>query len=476
MTAIVGTINPSTGKVVLCNAGHPPPLIVRADGHAMFCPLQQSLLIASGLNGAPRPRDEVVLQPGDSLIMYSDGLIERRGELLTHGMDRLAGAATKIAQSGWPERPAVAFASLLKRTSAPTTSSSSPSNFTGSTTRGITAPRVGTSRDGMSTLHLDPVVESTPVARHWVTAHLRDLPPDVAECAALLTSELVTNALLHAATPMCVTLHFCRTASESTSPMAARPPRPSRSTAPTRPPGRGLTLFNTLAADWGVQSVAGGKIVWFELPVVYRVPPTSVSDGSFRFDIAGIAHSDLARRRIGSHATVAIQLLGIPVALLQKASEEYEALFRELRLMKERAGSSPRRTRCCPNGSPSWCRTSGPGSTASAPAWTTSGRRPSTATIVCFDWKLDLPQAAAAACEFYGAVLDEADEFGLSAQLLTLPASPTSVAVRRWFVSEIIGQLHGKAPVAWADSRFRAELPAAGSELRALSGPSPRPS
>ena len=55
VTAIVGTINPSTGKVVLCNAGHPPPLIVRADGQAMFCPLQQSLLIASGLNGAPRP-------------------------------------------------------------------------------------------------------------------------------------------------------------------------------------------------------------------------------------------------------------------------------------------------------------------------------------------------------------------------------------------------------------------------------------
>jgi hypothetical protein len=79
---------------------------------------------------------------------------------------------------------------------------------------------------------------------------------------------------------------------------------------------------------------------------------------------------------------------------------------------------------------------------------------------VCFDWKLDLPQAAAAACEFYGAVLDEADEFGLSAQLLTLPASPTSVAVRRWFVSEIVGQLHGKAPVAWVDSRFRADLPA----------------
>jgi uncharacterized membrane protein YdjX (TVP38/TMEM64 family) len=62
------------------------------------------------------------------------------------------------------------------------------------------------------------------------------------------------------------------------------------------------------------------------------------------------------------------------------------------------------------------------------------------------------------ACEFYDAMLDEADEFGLSAHLLTMPASPTSVAVRRWFLSELIGQLHGKAPVAWLDSHFHADL------------------
>ena len=64
-------------------------------------------------------------------------------------------------------------------------------------------------------------------------------------------------------------------------------------------------------------------------------------------------------------------------------------------------------------------------------------------------------------------MLDEADEFGLAQRLLTLPASPSSVAVRRWFLSELTGQLHGKAPVAWVDSRFHAELQAA---VRPLSG------
>jgi hypothetical protein len=80
--------------------------------------------------------------------------------------------------------------------------------------------------------------------------------------------------------------------------------------------------------------------------------------------------------------------------------------------------------------------------------------------IGLFDWDLDLPRTAVVACEFYNAMLDEADEFGLSAHLLTMPASPTSVAVRRWFLSEIIGQLHGKAPVSWSDSHFHAELQA----------------
>ena len=100
VTAVVGTITPSTGRVVLSNAGHPPPLVVRADGSATFCPMQRTLLIAAGLSGSLRPRDEVVLDRGDSLIMYSDGLIERRGEVITHGMERLANTATVVARAG----------------------------------------------------------------------------------------------------------------------------------------------------------------------------------------------------------------------------------------------------------------------------------------------------------------------------------------------------------------------------------------
>jgi anti-sigma regulatory factor (Ser/Thr protein kinase) len=329
-------------------------------------------------------------------------------------------------------------------------------NYSGISEGRISAPAVGTTRDGMSTLHLEPVVESTPVARHWIAAHLRDLPAEVTGCAALLTSELVTNAVLHAATPLCITLHILPDRIR-VDVADGNPSFPSiKDYGRDAATGRGLTLFNTLASNWGVQAVDEGKIVWFELPVDFPVAPASVSDGSFRFDLTGVTrttrHSDA-----GDSPDVSVRLLGIPVALLQKSSEEYEALFRELRLMKERSDNAP--------GAPSLperlgvlvsqigTRFNGLGP-GMDDMWQTAVDN----SVEFFDWTLELPQSALVAVEFYDALLDEADEFGLAQRLLTLPASPTSVAVRRWFLSELIGQLHGKAPVAWVDSRFHAEL------------------
>jgi GAF domain-containing protein/anti-sigma regulatory factor (Ser/Thr protein kinase) len=457
VTAVVGTIDPSTGSVHLSNAGHPPPLVLRADGQAVYCPMQRSLLIAAGLSGAPRPRDELVLEPGDSLIMYSDGLIERRGESITTGMDRLATTSTVMAQDGWPERPAAAFASMMgdeERTDDVVVLCLS---YTGAPSARMATPSLGTSRDGMSTLHLEPVVESTPVARHWIAAHLRGVGPEVMECAGLLTSELVTNAVLHAETPLCVTLHILpdRIRVDVADGSTALPSLKDYGREAAT--GRGLTLFDTLASNWGVQPVEGGKIVWFEIPVDFPEKPDSLSDGSFRFDLTGIAQADLHDDDDEVPAPrVKIHLLGIPVALLQKASEEYEALFRELRLMKERpegdgGAALPDRLSVLVFQIGTRFHRLGPGMDE---IWQDAVD----GEILLFDWELELPQAAVVACEFYNAMLDEADEFGLSAHLLTMPASPTSVAVRRWFLSEIIGQLHGKAPVSWSDSHFHAEV------------------
>jgi serine phosphatase RsbU (regulator of sigma subunit)/anti-sigma regulatory factor (Ser/Thr protein kinase) len=92
-TLIYATLNIDTCAVAFARAGHPYPLLLRADGEATF------LTEASGPplgSGAPARYDEqhVAMQAGDTLILYTDGLIERRGQALADGEEQLAAAAT----------------------------------------------------------------------------------------------------------------------------------------------------------------------------------------------------------------------------------------------------------------------------------------------------------------------------------------------------------------------------------------------
>jgi hypothetical protein len=221
--------------------------------------------------------------------------------------------------------------------------------------------------------------------------------------------------------------------------------------------GRGLTLFTTLASDWGVHTVPGGKIVWFELPVDVPLVMGEVSDGSFRFDLIGVAQADRHEPDVQS-PPVRIDLLGIPVGLLQKASEEYEGLFRELRLMKERVDSGILSPALLPDRLAVLVSDIGSRFNGFGPGMDENWQDVVDHNVAVYDWHISLPQSAATACEFYVAMLDEADEFSRSAQLLTLPASDTSVAVRRWFLSELVNQLHGQAPTPWSRSRHHADL------------------
>src|SRR4051794_32679364 len=53
-----------------------------------------------------------------------------------------------------------------------------------------------------SHVHLDPVPASVAIARSFVREALPDVPPELLDVVILLTSELVTNAILHARTPV----------------------------------------------------------------------------------------------------------------------------------------------------------------------------------------------------------------------------------------------------------------------------------
>jgi hypothetical protein len=73
------------------NAGHPPPVLIGADGRARLLDTAPDLLL--GLDHVTERSDhEVTLGPGDSLLIYTDGLVERRGVPLETSLDWLVGA------------------------------------------------------------------------------------------------------------------------------------------------------------------------------------------------------------------------------------------------------------------------------------------------------------------------------------------------------------------------------------------------
>jgi anti-sigma regulatory factor (Ser/Thr protein kinase) len=122
---------------------------------------------------------------------------------------------------------------------------------------------------------------SVPQARQFVAEFLTDLDPEVVEIAALLVSELATNALLHARSEFEVTVDYPTRSGRVRIEVADR--HRSRPT-PLNPPttmtqGRGLLLVSTLSAAWGVREAGrrSGKTIWFELTATGASVPTSHS-------------------------------------------------------------------------------------------------------------------------------------------------------------------------------------------------------
>ena len=89
-------VDTDTGIATYSLAGHPPPLVIQPDGSSVW------------LDAAPAPpmygdrvdqysEASIVMAPGATIVMYSDGLIERRGEILTRGLERLSHLASRQA-------------------------------------------------------------------------------------------------------------------------------------------------------------------------------------------------------------------------------------------------------------------------------------------------------------------------------------------------------------------------------------------
>ena len=287
------------------NAGHDAPLLI-ADGEVSELEIEHKGLLlgvrGKGMAGLPTFHEEVrELPPGSALVLYTDGLTDRRqrldgsghyteaeaGQMLRFAVGEAAAAGVEdIAQAAEEAVPGDIdddMAILVVRTSR-----SDLASWEG--TFPAEAIRVSEARR-----------QAQATFARW------GVPAAQAELACLLVSEVVTNVVLHTALPVRRRRRIAlEPAGAAAGPgnlapgwepeaLAEEYPPPAkhftlrlrrgaaavwvevfdtdlrlpriRSAAETDEGGRGLYLVDQLAARWGSRPTRDGKAVWFEVPI-----------------------------------------------------------------------------------------------------------------------------------------------------------------------------------------------------------------
>ncbi|MFF7203386.1 SpoIIE family protein phosphatase [Streptomyces sp. NPDC008141] len=243
--------DPVSRLCTFARAGHPPPVLVRPDGHTQV--LDGGAGPPLGLGGLPFEAADMELPEGSLLALYTNGLIEGRrasddalGRLqrvLGHPGRTLADSCDEAVAAVRPHRADDDAVLLLART------------------RSLTSDSVAT-----WTLPLDPAIVST--ARTLAGRQLASWGlDDLAFTTELMVSELVTNAIRYSTGTVVLRLIrdgdslLCEVFDNSTTAPHLRRSRDSDEG------GRGLLLVAQCSRRWGTRLTATGKAIWAEQPL-----------------------------------------------------------------------------------------------------------------------------------------------------------------------------------------------------------------
>ncbi|WP_250081185.1 GAF domain-containing SpoIIE family protein phosphatase [Streptomyces sp. AS02] len=90
-TCLIARVDPNRGQVTFASAGHLPPAVIDAQGRTSLLAVPVGPPLGTGLGGYEPATYE--LDPGKTLVLFTDGLVEHRGEDIDHSLDRLAGVS-----------------------------------------------------------------------------------------------------------------------------------------------------------------------------------------------------------------------------------------------------------------------------------------------------------------------------------------------------------------------------------------------
>ncbi|MGW1229524.1 SpoIIE family protein phosphatase [Streptomyces sp. NPDC002530] len=255
----------TTGVVQLVRAGHVDPLVRQPDGSCHKMPVEGGLPLglSAEFGRLEYPVSTLELDPGQAMVLFTDGLVEMPGADLDEGMQLLTAMVTNgpqdlqaladrlcaaVDERGGEDDVAVL---LLRRKAAH-------------------APQPG-GRLQQHVAQNDP--EALSAARHMIRAAVRAWgAKDRADEVELAADELTTNALMHTDGGAIVTIRVLAGAErrlrvDVEDRSSALPRR--RDAGESGVSGRGLMLVDRLTDAWGVESRGTGKCVWCE----FVIPP-----------------------------------------------------------------------------------------------------------------------------------------------------------------------------------------------------------
>jgi hypothetical protein len=259
---------------------------------------------------------------------------------------------------------------------------------------------------------------------------------------ALAVSELVTNSVLHAGTPVHVRVNRIgrglRIEVRDGNPYIPRvdAARPEDLLSNRSMTGRGLALVAATSDGWGSESCDAGKITWAEVGTGRRR-----STGHRRSPSRPGSRTVEQVGPNGAAKGQQVHLVGVPVALLLESTRQLSDLNREVQVMAL-GREAPEELSQVVQAIHHWV--------PDLDQWTDSERRVAEHAAAVgedsIDFDVFVPDDIAERIEGIAEWLRRAAQGISRRQLLTLPPSAEVTAYREWFAGEIMRQLSGCAP------------------------------
>lgn len=257
-TCVYAVHDPSEGRLSYASAGHLPILIRNPDGTVLRT--EEPTGPPLGTDGWVHASATVPFGPGCTAVLYTDGLIERRGEDIEEGVSTLMRAL-----AGATGAPQVVCDRLMRALGITAQHDDDVAVLV------LQYPDHTGHPDGEvfrnAALELLGGIEAAPRARAFASGVLASwrFPVELRDLGVLATSELVANSLKHGTPPMLLRLRRTdrRLVIEVTDGDEHLPQR--RRAEPADEAGRGISIIATIASSWGSRRTpGGGKAVWCE--------------------------------------------------------------------------------------------------------------------------------------------------------------------------------------------------------------------